>query len=152
MTTKDIEHYEVKAPPPPHVVYVAPEKVALVYPRPKYQSACSTFSLFSSYRAFEDICAQMTLIPMTLKIKGSKEPQIFSPVSSWFCYCLILRPAVFQLQASLKQSVRDDPKRYWTLQGQTYDSYVLLVFPNHRFHVIVLYDQELYFQATGHLR
>ncbi len=69
---------------------------------------------------------------------------ICTPYTCYYYQCSLrfaLQPAIFELQAILKQVHWMTSKWPWTLQGQRYTTYVLLVSPSPKFWSVSLYDQ-----------
>ncbi len=69
---------------------------------------------------------------MTLNTKRSKTPYI-----PWVCVVTYIN----HFEAS---ALSDPQKNFWTLKGQRYPKYVLLVFQTPKFHFILLYDLTIF--------
>ncbi len=62
------------------------------------------------------------------------------PASPKF-HSVSLRPAIFELQAILRQVHRMTPKWPWTLKGKRYPIYMIQIPSSPKFHSILLYGQ-----------
>ncbi len=103
--------------------------VTLVFLSSKFQSVLLRDNLFSC-RPFWDKCTEWP--KRTLNPTRSKVPQIY--------FTSVHESHLFAVAGSFDTSVPNDPKLHWTLQGQRYSIYGLLVSPSPKFQSIALYD------------
>ncbi len=108
----------------------------LVSPSPIFQlfrSTASRFWVTGHYETSAPNDPQMTL--------RSNAPRVCatSVSESQLSVCFALRPAFLELQAILRQVHWMTPKWPWTLQGQLYSIYVLLVSVSTKLHSLLLY-------------
>ncbi len=78
---------------------------------------------------------------MSLKPTKSSVQHITTVPYSQLLVHFVVRPAVFELQATLRKVHQTTAKWPWTLKGQMYTTYVLLVFPVPKFQSVSLYGQ-----------
>ncbi len=124
----DIEHYKLKWSP----------YVLIVSIIPKFHSVSLYDQPFLRYRAFWDKCTEWP--------QNDLEPYKFKCTPYIYNYCprvLNFTPfrsttTIFQHTGHFETSAPYDPKWPWTLQGQRYPTYVLLVSMNPKFHSVSL--------------
>ncbi len=134
----NLEHYKVKLP----------DICITSVPDSKFHSVSLYDQPFSRYRPFWDKCTewpQIDLEPHKVKlpyicITSVRDSQILVRFALW--------PALFEIQAILRQVHRMTPNWPWTLLGQRYTTYVLLVSPSPKFCSVLLYDQRFPWYRT----
>ncbi len=108
----------------------------------KYMITHSSDELFLSYRPFWEKCTKWPQNDLEhCKLKRTTYVCVTSVLDSQILIRFALRPAVFEIQASLGQVHQMTPKWHWTLQGQRYPIYVLLLSTSSKVHSISLYGQ-----------